>query len=128
MLSVHGKRHGLQALCLCGLLLAVAATSAMLATAAEEKDAAPKFDPTEAPTVKWMLKARPVEDADAKTEAEMKPYTEEIPATDVKFDMVPDSRRQVHDGQPRGRGRTARTTKARSTKSRSSRSGWASAR
>jgi formylglycine-generating enzyme required for sulfatase activity len=88
MLSVHGKRHGLQAVCFRGLFL-TAALGAIVATAAEEKDAAAKFDPTATPTVKWMPKARPVENADAKAEAEMKPYTEEIPGTTVKFGMVP---------------------------------------
>lgn len=33
--------------------------------------------------------AVPVENADAKTEAEMKPYTEKIAGTDITFDMVP---------------------------------------
>ena len=47
------------------------------------------FDPSDVPTVKWMPKEHPVPDASAATEAEMKPYTEEIPGTGLKFDMVP---------------------------------------
>ena len=41
------------------------------------------------PAVKWMLKPRPAPNADAKSEAEMKAYTEDLGAADVKFDMVP---------------------------------------
>ena len=33
--------------------------------------------------------------------APLAPYTETIPDTKVTFDMVPDSRGHVHDGQPR---------------------------
>ena len=115
MLSVHGKRHGLQAVCFCGLFL-TAARGAIVATAAEEKDAAAKFDPTATPTVKWMPKARPVENADAKAEAEMKPYTEEIPGTTVEVRHGADSRRQVHHGQPQGREGPQGRRRARSTR------------
>lgn len=41
------------------------------------------------PAVKWMLKPRPAPNSDAKSEAEMKAYTEDLGAADVKFDMVP---------------------------------------
>jgi formylglycine-generating enzyme required for sulfatase activity len=44
---------------------------------------------TPVPTLKWILKAREVKDAKASTEKEMKPYTETIPGSDIKFDMVP---------------------------------------
>jgi formylglycine-generating enzyme required for sulfatase activity len=86
MSSVHGKRHGWQVLCWCGLLMA---GGALVAAAAEEKAAEQKLDPTEVPSVKWMLKARPIEGADAQAEADMKAYTEEIPGTGVKFGLVP---------------------------------------
>jgi len=46
-------------------------------------------DPSELPAVSWMLQPRPVKNADAATEAEMKPYTEEVPGNNVKFDMLP---------------------------------------
>lgn len=39
--------------------------------------------------VTWMLKPVETPDADAATEAEMKPYTQKIIGTDVSFDMVP---------------------------------------
>jgi formylglycine-generating enzyme required for sulfatase activity len=45
--------------------------------------------PSDLPTVTWMLKARPIAAAEAKTEAQMRPYTEEIPGPGVKFDMLP---------------------------------------
>jgi formylglycine-generating enzyme required for sulfatase activity len=80
MSSVHGKRYGLQALSLIGL--ALAATTVLAA------EPAAKVDLTEAATVTWLPEPRPIAGADAKTAAEMKAYTEEIPATGVKFDMV----------------------------------------
>lgn len=48
--------------------------------------------PWQVNTMEWLskfAKAAPVENADAATEAEMKPYTEIIAGTEVKFDMVP---------------------------------------
>ncbi|HLA83709.1 MAG TPA: SUMF1/EgtB/PvdO family nonheme iron enzyme [Thermoguttaceae bacterium] len=48
-----------------------------------------KNDPSEAPAVTWMLQHRPVKNAHARTQAQMKPYTEEIPGGGVKFNMVP---------------------------------------
>jgi len=54
--------------------------------AANEK----KPGPTELPTTAWLPKpVVNVPEAEAKDEAEMKPYTEPIPETDAKFDMVP---------------------------------------
>ena len=47
-------------------------------------------DPTDVPAVVWLPKpVIRIPEAEATTEAEMKPYTEIIPGTDVKFDMVP---------------------------------------
>jgi formylglycine-generating enzyme required for sulfatase activity len=43
---------------------------------------------TDIPAVKWLPKPFPVPSADAKTEAEMKDYTDAIPSSDAKFDMV----------------------------------------
>ncbi|MGQ9575280.1 MAG: formylglycine-generating enzyme family protein [Thermoguttaceae bacterium] len=43
---------------------------------------------TDLPAVKWMPKPYPVPNADAATEAEMKDYTEVLPSSDIKFDMV----------------------------------------
>ena len=68
-----------------------------------------------------------VENAAAKTEAEMKPYTDVIANTEVTFDMVPIPGGKFVMGSPAARP-AARTTKARSTRSKSSRSGWASAK
>lgn len=50
---------------------------------------ASEVDPTMDPTVAWLPK--PVENADAKAkdQAGMKSYVEQIPGTDVKFEMVP---------------------------------------
>ena len=41
------------------------------------------------PNVEWNLPQVAVPNASAATEADMKPYTETIPGTNVKFDMVP---------------------------------------
>ncbi len=47
-------------------------------------------DPTDVPAVVWLPKpVVRIPEAEATTEEEMKPYTEIIPGTDVKFDMVP---------------------------------------
>jgi len=46
-------------------------------------------NPTLDPTVLWMPKPVENPDADASDEAGMKPYTESIPSTDAKFEMVP---------------------------------------
>jgi formylglycine-generating enzyme required for sulfatase activity len=54
-----------------------------------ESAAAAKVDPTAAPAVAWMLDPVDVPDSQAKTAAEMKPYTEKIPGTSATFDMVP---------------------------------------
>ena len=56
------------------------------AQAAEGSQAA---DPSVVPPVSWLLKPVETPDADATTEAEMKPYTQKIIGTDAKFDMVP---------------------------------------
>ncbi len=46
-------------------------------------------DLDETPAVKFMKAPVKVDNADAKTEADMKAYTETIPQTDATFDMVP---------------------------------------
>ncbi|MFZ5830924.1 MAG: SUMF1/EgtB/PvdO family nonheme iron enzyme [Planctomycetota bacterium] len=55
--------------------------------AAKEKD--PEHWPTYAATVHWLPTPSEIADATAKTQDEMKAYTEVIPGADVKFDMVP---------------------------------------
>ena len=54
------------------------------------------------PTVKWLPDPVPVAGARAKTEAEMKPYTEVIPGSDVKFDVVPIAGGKFLMGSPQG--------------------------
>jgi len=51
--------------------------------------ASEELDPDEISTVTWLPERIPNPDAVAATEAEMKPYTEEIPGCDVSFEMVP---------------------------------------
>jgi len=47
-------------------------------------------DPTDVPAVVWLPKPTiRIPESEAATEAEMKPYTEIIPGTDVKFEMIP---------------------------------------
>ena len=43
---------------------------------------------SDTPSVKWLTKPSPVPNSDAKTEAQMKNYTENLPGTELKFDMV----------------------------------------
>ncbi|MBN2021227.1 MAG: formylglycine-generating enzyme family protein [Pirellulales bacterium] len=105
MPSVHVPRRVLQVVWpLVGLaavgLCVVPVFSAPRADEAKT-DAAKPMDPTAEPTVNWLPKARPVADADAQTEKEMKPYTEEIPGTDAKFDMVPIPGGQFVMGSPK---------------------------
>jgi len=47
------------------------------------------YDPSEVPTVKWLPKENSVPDAAASAAAEMKKYTETIPGTELKFEMLP---------------------------------------
>jgi formylglycine-generating enzyme required for sulfatase activity len=56
---------------------------------AGEESGSQELKPSEELAVKWLPKPYPVENADAKTEAEMKPYTELVSGTNLKFDMVP---------------------------------------
>ena len=83
MTSVHARRYGMQALCFLALLFLL--VPAVVCPAAEKAGT----DLSKTPTVKWMLKPVPMPDAEAKAESEMKPYTQKISGTDVKFDMVP---------------------------------------
>ncbi len=68
-----------------GLAVAIALGVAAPAVAADAEE----LKPSEEWAVKWLPKPYPVENADAKAEAEMKPYTELVSGTDLKFDMVP---------------------------------------
>ena len=67
------------------------------ARAAEAKPAA---DVSVTPPVSWLLKPVETPDADAATEAEMKPYTQKVIGTDAKFDMVPIRGGKVLMGSP----------------------------
>ncbi len=49
----------------------------------------PAADPSVLPPVSWLLQPFETPDADAATEADMKPYTQKITSSDAKFDMVP---------------------------------------
>ena len=85
----YGKVKGLGLACL-ALAMVAAAVSAALAGERDEVVAKLGFDPIEQPTVQWLDKVKhPNADAEAKAEAEMKPYTETLPVAEVKFDMVP---------------------------------------
>ena len=55
----------------------------------EEPSAEELFGITVIPTVQWLPEQIGVPESAAETEADMKAYTEEIPGTDVKFDVVP---------------------------------------
>ena len=56
---------------------------------ADEPAEEEEFNPTCAVTVEWLPEPIAVADASAAEEADMKPYAEVIPATDLTFEMVP---------------------------------------
>ncbi len=68
-------------------LAAAVAVGSMLSAAEGAEQAT--ISPSETPVVKWLPKPYPVKDADATAQAQMKPYTEIISGTDLKFEMVP---------------------------------------
>ena len=92
MTILAGKWRLFQPLCLGTLGMVVLAMVAAVSPAADRADAVKKlgFDPTDQPAAKW-LPATPKESPNsiAKTEAEMKCYTENLPVEDIKFDLVP---------------------------------------
>ena len=49
----------------------------------------PVDSPTWTPPVKWMLEPAPIPESEATSEEQMKSYTEVIPGTDAKFEVVP---------------------------------------
>ncbi len=111
MTSVVPHRSLLQVLSASILGLAIVVTLGSTAAAAEkanektnEKTAekGKKFNPTAMPTVQWLPKPIPVANADAKTQADMKPYTEAIPGTDEKLDFVPIPGGKFMMGSPDG--------------------------
>ena len=72
------------------------------ATPGEKAGAEKKFDPTGVPTVEWLPKPVDVPDSVAKQEADMKPYAEKVPATDISFEMVPIRGGKFTMGSPDG--------------------------
>lgn len=82
MFSVPRNRRLLQSLLVGALGLVIVA---LVGSTLQAED----VNPTEVLAVKWLPKPAPAENADAKTEAEMKAYTEAIPGTDLKFGMAP---------------------------------------
>lgn len=84
MTSVLGKRHPLQS----SFWVSGLAIGLLLACQALAADAK-KTNPTDVSTVKWLPKPTPIANSEAKDQAGMKTYTDQIPGTDIKFDMVP---------------------------------------
>lgn len=83
MTSVLGKRHPLQSsFWVLGLAIGLLLASQALAADAVK-------NPTDVSTVKWLPKPTPIANSEAKDQAGMKAYTDQIPGTDIKFDMVP---------------------------------------
>jgi formylglycine-generating enzyme required for sulfatase activity len=72
-----------------GLAVCLALSLPLRADDAADKKA--KEDALTATTVELLAHSKPLpaEGADAKSEAEMKPYTETLPGTELKFEMVP---------------------------------------
>ncbi len=61
-----------------------------------------EFDPTAVVTVQWLPEPIEVPNANAENESDMKAYTEVIPDTDAKFDMVPIHGGKFTMGSPEG--------------------------
>lgn len=59
------------------------------AAGAAEVEVVEGMDFVNVPAPAFMPEAVPLPEAEAQTEADMKPYTETIPGTEVKFEMVP---------------------------------------
>ena len=89
MMNVVREWCPLQALFFWTFGLVIAALVGGRSFADEKAPAEKKLDPTAALTTEWLPKSYEVPDSSAADEAGMKPYTEVIPATDSKFDMVP---------------------------------------
>lgn len=81
------RHHGLKRCFVIALMVGIGGLTASSIWA--EQGAAGKVDPAEEFVTKWLPEPYPVPNADAKTEADMKPYTEVIVGTDIKFDMLP---------------------------------------
>jgi formylglycine-generating enzyme required for sulfatase activity len=76
-----------------GAMLAVC-TTVLLGSAWAQEELPVGFDPNEMLSLDVLKIFKPgpetqIPEAEAKTEAEMKPYTEVIPGTDIKIEMVP---------------------------------------
>jgi formylglycine-generating enzyme required for sulfatase activity len=97
MIRVPENAGKIQRCCawLLGLSVALALSSATSGVAADKPPG-----PSEVPAVKWLPKPFDVKDADAKTEAEMKAYTELVSGTDLKIDMVPIKGGKFQMGSP----------------------------
>ncbi|MCR4412232.1 MAG: formylglycine-generating enzyme family protein [Thermoguttaceae bacterium] len=92
MSIVPGKSRRFQRFGVTGMVAAACLVFGLVARASEREEAVKKlgFDPVEQPTVKWLPNSPlPNPAAEAKTEAEMKPYTEVLATEEIKFDMVP---------------------------------------
>lgn len=89
MSSVTKKRTLVQVLFGFFVVTWFIASAFVASTLVIASESTPEESLTATPTVKWLPKARAVENAEAAAEAEMKPYTEAIPGSDVAFDMVP---------------------------------------
>jgi formylglycine-generating enzyme required for sulfatase activity len=70
-------------------LLACTASPVMSIALAQDENTAGTENPSYAPPVAWMLKPAPLPDAVAGSDTEMKSYKEQIPGSDVSFDMIP---------------------------------------
>ncbi|MGQ9822647.1 MAG: formylglycine-generating enzyme family protein [Thermogutta sp.] len=77
----------LRSMLIVGWAIGVMAVCGWRLAQAEETAGEPK--PAEDYVIKWLPKPFPVPDADAASESEMKPYTESIVGTDIKFEMLP---------------------------------------
>jgi len=104
MSILRGNRLGFQGWLLAGLW-AVAGLAVQIAIGGEAKEAKPAASEPELsdlPVAKWLPKPYAIPNAEAKTEAEMKPYTEALVNSDIKFDLVPIRGGKFKMGSPPG--------------------------
>jgi formylglycine-generating enzyme required for sulfatase activity len=77
-------------------LAAVVAAGCLAAAAGAE----PKQNPTDTPTVRWLPKPYPAANSEARQESDMKRYTDTVPGTELRFDMLPIPSGQFSMGSP----------------------------
>lgn len=88
MFILRRSRTAVQWFCLGAMVFAASAAARAEDASGSAADQQKKDFYSSELSVRWLPKTFAVPNAEAKTEAEMKPYTEQLPGTDIKFDML----------------------------------------